>query len=254
MRNTEPIRKKKTIGQPGRQFRGDGALAGHSGQADVSEVVDEECKQDREDIAARLAAFAGGDSERDTGEAEGEACDGKGPAAVKLDARFDAFGRFAGDLPNRAMKLRRVHAAEGFAEVLLRRIGLENLIPGGKRDVRAGDDVLTDFVDAGTDETQLDAVMRDVGNGEGLAGDGDARAFDFHLGAVLALLGRTDIGEEHIAPDGEVLVGRADIAYIQDCVGELLVEDAGLNIRRELRGDQAIHHFDVGAKGDGGEP
>ena len=70
---------------------------------------------------------------------------------MKLDARFDAFGRFAGDLPNRVMKLRRVHAAEGFAEVLLRRIGLENLIPGGKRDVRAGDDVFTDFVNAGTD-------------------------------------------------------------------------------------------------------
>ena len=40
--------EEETIGQPGREFRGDGALARHSGQADVSEVVDEEGKQDRE--------------------------------------------------------------------------------------------------------------------------------------------------------------------------------------------------------------
>ena len=80
--------------------------------------------------------------------------------------------------------------------------------------------------------------MSRIGNGDGFAGDGDARALRLVAQADVALVGRREVRQKNIAPN-HYRAG-SHVADVQNGIGELLIENARLDFGGQLFGGQFV--------------
>ena len=129
----------------------------------------------------------------------------------------------------------RAHFLEIRRALFGRRIDGQRLFSFCKRLV-VGIPVLIDFMGNGAAHAELDAVVLRVRHGDGFARHRDQRSVGLVADSRRALLGRSEVGDEHVLPlhDGSGL----DVLDVKNLVGELLGEHALLDLGGELSGAQ----------------
>ena len=80
--------------------------------------------------------------------------------------------------------------------------------------------------------------MRDIGNGDGFGGHGNPRTLRLVAQADAALLGRRQVRQEYVLPDG--YRPRFHIAHVENRVGKLFIKYARLDVRGQLFCSQLV--------------
>jgi len=221
----------KEVRPPDAKRRRQLARLGKSDAQLRQQVVAEE-EHERENHRSSLASSFGRKPQRNANQHENDAGKGVGEARVEFDARGSRVAgptvRTAPDLWHRQRVQRRVCARDVGVVLILE---LDGDVGGGK----SGDVVLVgiglgDLVLAAIDQVQAKTlrVAADGRKRQSLLGGGDVG---------ILLLGQ--VGEEDMIPDDGPF-GWLHVLYKKDVVLEVLVEDARLNGKGDLRGLELI--------------
>ena len=116
---------------------------------------------------------------------------------MEFDAGIGIEGAF---LVGEAREGQRVHFRVGADDAFGGLFGFEGLVAAGEGGVHVVGRIFAEFVGTGVAQGELDAIAFGVGDGDGLFGEGDARAEGMLANVAAALFRRRGIGHEDVAP------------------------------------------------------